>query len=61
MSGNSPEVKWMTWQAAVEERPGRLEPVELRKLPRRFITLERDRGHLWEEGLRAVVSVCMQG
>jgi hypothetical protein len=47
MSGNSPEVKRVAWQAAVEERPGRLEPVELRKLPRRFITLERDRGHLW--------------
>ena len=44
---HSPEVKWVAWQAAVEERPGRLEPVELRKLPRRFITLERDRGHLW--------------
>jgi hypothetical protein len=47
VSGNSPEVKRVAWQAAVEERSGRLEPVELRKLPRRLITLERDRGHLW--------------
>ena len=37
----------MARQAAVEQRSGRFEPVELRELPRSFVTLERDRGDLW--------------